>query len=655
MDPAHLVQQMISAVRAERDAVRSELSRFGERTAVRLTGGHRLHSEPGALTYAFRCELEYLIPDGTRVLLQAPGLLSTGEVLDHDPGSGVIELVMRDDLGEEVGDAKLEFESTLLLDLLLLRLGQIEKALDVPPPLEPVVEPHQIQRAIRFLDGRAPPAAPIPLEAERFSEAQRIALGAALAQEVTYVWGPPGTGKTQTVGRLVHALVDRGERVLLAAHTNVAVDNALERVLREGHFSSESVVRVGPPGEALRGFGVELDTLAHRTLLRERPDDAKQIDRVCRELARAGAKAFALRSEAVPVGRRLRVAQEALAAMEEKPDGFVDQVSELLDLVIGCERSVVERAEVVATTLTRLHTMRLFRGFQTDAVIVDEASVASLVQCFIAGCCARKRSIAVGDFMQLPAIVSSEDPLVRKWLGQHVFASAGCDRPERDHPLRVMLDEQWRMHPQISAVVSRVFYGGRLKDAPTRARLGGNAVAIVDTHLLQPRTELTESSSKRNLAHADLIADLVCRTGETEVAVIAPYRAQVRAIREAIRRRDPDALETGRVEVFTVHRFQGRDRPLVVFDLVEAPGTECRFLDDARNPDAAKLINVALSRARDRLLVVGHLSHLRARLGENARISKVIAQIRRVDGLELIAQHEPDERQLAAFLAGAAA
>ena len=82
MDPAHLVQQMITAVRAERDAVRTELSRYGERTAVRLTRGRRVHSEPGALTYEFRCELEYLIPDGTRTM-PMPGLF---RILDEAVG-----------------------------------------------------------------------------------------------------------------------------------------------------------------------------------------------------------------------------------------------------------------------------------------------------------------------------------------------------------------------------------------------------------------------------------------------------------------------------------------------------------------------------------------------------------------------------------------
>jgi DNA replication ATP-dependent helicase Dna2 len=73
--------------------------------------------------------------------------------------------------------------------------------------------------------------------------AQNAAVNRALnAEDCALVHGPPGTGKTYTIARTVRALVDRGDRVLLAAFTNRAVDNALE-ALRDQGF--EGAVRVG--------------------------------------------------------------------------------------------------------------------------------------------------------------------------------------------------------------------------------------------------------------------------------------------------------------------------------------------------------------------------------------------------------------------------
>ncbi len=75
------------------------------------------------------------------------------------------------------------------------------------------------------------------------NEAQdRAVRRAVAAEDYALVHGPPGTGKTYTIARLVRALVARGDRVLLAAFTNRAVDNALE-ALREQGF--EDVVRYG--------------------------------------------------------------------------------------------------------------------------------------------------------------------------------------------------------------------------------------------------------------------------------------------------------------------------------------------------------------------------------------------------------------------------
>ena len=73
--------------------------------------------------------------------------------------------------------------------------------------------------------------------------AQNEAVNRALsAEDFALIHGPPGTGKTYTIARMIRAFVERDERVLLAGFTNRAVDNAIE-ALRDQGF--EDVVRVG--------------------------------------------------------------------------------------------------------------------------------------------------------------------------------------------------------------------------------------------------------------------------------------------------------------------------------------------------------------------------------------------------------------------------
>ncbi|QIO23152.1 AAA domain-containing protein [Haloarcula sp. JP-L23] len=74
---------------------------------------------------------------------------------------------------------------------------------------------------------------------EAQNEAVQLAVG---AEDFALVHGPPGTGKTYTLARMVRALVDRGDRVLLSAFTNRAVDNAIEALEEQGFTD---IVRVG--------------------------------------------------------------------------------------------------------------------------------------------------------------------------------------------------------------------------------------------------------------------------------------------------------------------------------------------------------------------------------------------------------------------------
>ncbi|SHH57531.1 AAA domain-containing protein [Halobaculum gomorrense] len=97
------------------------------------------------------------------------------------------------------------------------------------------------------------------------NEAQNAAVEKAVtAEDFALVHGPPGTGKTYTIARIVRALVERGDRVLLSAFTNRAVDNALE-ALREQRFTD--ALRVGTE------TGVRGDMQDIRLVARGEPND----------------------------------------------------------------------------------------------------------------------------------------------------------------------------------------------------------------------------------------------------------------------------------------------------------------------------------------------------------------------------------------------
>ncbi len=148
-----------------------------------------------------------------------------------------------------------------------------------------------------------------------------------------------------------------------------------------------------------------------------------------------------------------------------------------------------------------------------------------------------------------------------------------------------LLDTTWRMNDGVCQVVSEAFYGGRLVPHPSVAARrmafarGGALDEVLDPERpvvwarvdhLQPGMRSTEEAS----LCADLVHELVHRHGvpRREIAVLAPFRAQVRAIRSALQRAGLGGEDEPVVD--TVERLQGQEREVVVVSLaVGDPGT----------------------------------------------------------------------------------
>ena len=226
-----VIGQMIEALQLERADLRARLGPLGDQGRVRVVAGQRLIADPGAHTYRFACTLEIPVPEGTAVRLDAEGEATGGEVLRHDRDDETLVVVLKQDLGDKVAEGWVSFNPALLLELIAGRLRLIAES-DAdgggPAATGPGFSP---ALGIDLLGGTAAPGAPLAVAGVGGSPAQQAAVAFALAQRVAYVWGPPGTGKTRALALLVHALRRRGEQVLIVAHTNVATDAALARVL----------------------------------------------------------------------------------------------------------------------------------------------------------------------------------------------------------------------------------------------------------------------------------------------------------------------------------------------------------------------------------------------------------------------------------------
>jgi DNA polymerase III delta prime subunit len=293
---------------------------------------------------------------------------------------------------------------------------------------------------------------------------------------------------------------------------------------------------------------------------------------------------------------------------------------------------LVANANLVCATTIGCATHRELRSVLYDYVIVDEAGkeeARRLLVPLIRG----ERWVLVGDHQQLPphADESLKDWLIREKRDPKIITRSlfeELEAPFERHGRYVFLDRQGRMHPDISAFVSEQFYKGKLQNFPHAADrsiphlpfLPDNPkLLVLDTGWLTDPSDRPNDRGKGfyNPAECELtvhllrsaakqpgwqwIAEPFSNTEPNSIGVIAPYRRQVEELIMMVKRDSTlrTLLAQGCLHIGTVDSFQGQEKDLIIFSSTRSNGHgEFRFADDRQR------LNVALSRARARLIVL---------------------------------------------------
>jgi hypothetical protein len=431
-----------------------------------------------------------------------------------------------------------------------------------------------------------------PLDAA-LNPSQIGAVAVALAaRDLAILHGPPGTGKTTAVIEVIRQAVRRGERVLACAPSNLAVDNLLERLVAAG----ERAVRLGHPARVLPA-------------LREHTLDLMVEEHADARLARKLAKeAFALFRKA---GKFTRAKPEPGARRDMRQEARL-LLADARRLEDHAAERILDAAAVLCATTTGLDA-EVLGPRRFDLVVIDEAAQSTEPGCWVP-LLRGGRVVLAGDHCQLPPTVVSREAAAQ---GYGVSLMERLVERYGDAVTR-LLAVQYRMHEAIMAFSSREFYGGELRADPS---VGGHLLRDLPGVTAYPLTETPvdfidtagagydeeaepDGESRLNPQEADLVcrkvrALLEAGVPPADVAVIAPYAAQVRLLREK--------LPVAGLETDSVDGFQGREKEAVVLSLVRSNTEgEIGFLADVRRT------NVALSRARRKLLVIGDSATLSA-------------------------------------------
>ncbi len=438
-----------------------------------------------------------------------------------------------------------------------------------------------------LLDEREPRFSDLP-ECEfsaSLNASQQEAVRFALAsQDLAIIHGPPGTGKTTTVVELICQAIDQGHKVLACAPSNTAVDNLLDKLVA----ARRKVVRVGHPArvdERLRDFTLDVQASDHEVMSIVR-DMRREADQLYRQAGRF---------------TRARPAPGAKQEMRREARRLKADVRLLEQQAV---QSVLDRADVVCATTT--FNEALLGDLRFGLAVIDEACQSTEPGCWIPVLRA-DRIVLAGDHCQLPPTVLS------KQAAREGFTTSLLERLVSHYGDAVtrQLEVQYRMHMDIMQFSSEQFYGGTLEahdsvalhllhDMPIvqPSPLTADPVTFIDTAGASWDEELEpDGLSKRNPKEGEFVLHKVQQLRDAglhprDMAVIAPYAAQVRWLREHY---DSDDLE-----IDTVDGFQGREKEAILISCVRSNSTnEIGFLADTRR------MNVALTRARRKLIVVG--------------------------------------------------
>ena len=348
---------------------------------------------------------------------------------------------------------------------------------------------------------------------------------------------------------------------------------------------------------------------------------------------------------------KTKVAGVDLDSLKSKRDELNNRISaieleieEIEEKLKKVEEIIISEAEIVATTLTRAYLRESIQSRRFDTVVLDEASMAPIPALWIAAGLADNNAVVVGDPKQLPPIVISEKDLAKKWLGRDIFEEAGLtDYGMQDQHLKPLW-MQYRMHPSISLVANDLIYKNRLKDGrifvdAEQCGLGDercdyslwrwyyrdwgydNPVLLIDTgplHAWVTSVSRGRRSSRLNFLSATICVDLAesilkddrpeLKAGSSpRILIISPYRPHARLVDMLIKEQ---GLEN-EVRSGTIHNFQGSEADLVIFDLVnDEPHHRVGMFIPALDEDMKRLINVALTRAKRRLFIVGDFDYI---------------------------------------------
>jgi len=495
-----------------------------------------------------------------------------------------------------------------------------------------------------------------------YNDRQLEAIKKSVKNKLLFIWGPPGTGKTTVLGKIISDYVKKDESVLLCSNTNRAVDVSILKALEVSSFETTPIKE-----KSLRWGNVflkEEEDLQYVTvenhLIRKKREKEKKIQKevdLLDEFKEASkllndnrikirpytltkkryeellkleelnafqeSEVERLKEKIKNIGGGKKSIQDKTTKLEENLNEIETKIKENFDSVNSLRQFVIEKTLVTmeeilldirfqASTFAKTVLDENLKLQQFDNVLIDEASMANLPYILYLSTFAKKRIIFVGDPQQLAPIVLSNGSLADKWLKKDIFLKVASVNEiselfrwqNENDDISVLLTDQYRMPQKIFNIVNDLFYNGRLVN---RVENSGS-IKVIDTSEINPILTFPSEKIKSpvNVDHSELLINDISKALESIDDKSDAAKSIGVMVPFTQQKRFTQYLSQIRnipnsLEIGVVHTFQGREKPRVYFDLTlsNIDYTYPTF-DEYKTSkmDVSRLLNVALSRCQ---------------------------------------------------------
>lgn len=461
------------------------------------------------------------------------------------------------------------------------------------------------------------PHKPVPLKYyERLDRSQKKAFLAAMDNDLSLIWGPPGTGKSFTLASILYALYQLGEdRTAVCCLSNVAVDQLLCKLL--DIIKKENMVI--EPGNIYRA-GRSMDSRIIATDYLFPKDERTQ----------------SLRNKIKQNQEKILSLKECKLEKSEASIVLKAENKELREELKEHTEFLVKSSRLVFSTISNFILSTNLYESRFDNLIVDEASMMAMPSLLTLGHNISKRLILVGDFQQLSPISMVKDDL----LMDSVFEMSDINIRNTTHPALYQLLTQRRSNEKIVDLINRTFYQGKLipeakdnEDIINAEPFPGKVIAI--NKVSDGAVRYTKGGTRQNKAFAENVISLLRvfnkdKEAKFTIGVITPYRGQVSLLRALKHECHFDDAFDSRIKIGTIHTFQGSECDVIIFDMVDCftmesdkPNKSNKIGRLYKGSAGERLLNVAVSRAKHKLIVVCDPEYIKNipgnRISQNSR------------------------------------